>query len=156
MRVLYQFPLSHYCEKARWLLDHKELDYVAHNLIPGFHRAFTYFKSGQYLLPMLKDGKRWIADSTQIALYLDATYPEHTLLRRDEQLRDQAHAIKGIAANLGLPQCVCICSGMMQMTTFDLERDWRQQVEALTQALRHGEQALAARGSWKPAREEIP
>ncbi len=33
MRVLYQFPLSHYCEKARWLLDHKELDYVAHNLI---------------------------------------------------------------------------------------------------------------------------
>jgi len=73
-----------------------------------------------------------------------------------EQLRDQAHAIKGIAANLGLPQCVCICSGMMQMTTFDLERDWRQQVEALTQALRHGEQALAARGSWKPAREEIP
>ena len=45
---------------------------------------------------------------------------------------------------------------MMQMTTFDLERDWRQQVEALTQALRHGEQALAARGSWKPAREELP
>ena len=84
MRVLYQFPLSHYCEKARWLLDHKELDYVAHNLIPGFHRAFTYLKSGQYLLPMLKDDKQWIADSTQIALYLDTTYPEHALLRRDQ------------------------------------------------------------------------
>jgi glutathione S-transferase len=46
MRVLYQFPLSHYCEKARWLLDHKELDYVAHNLIPGFHRAFTILNLG--------------------------------------------------------------------------------------------------------------
>lgn len=54
MRVLYQFPLSHYCEKARWLLDHKELDYVAHNLIPGFHRAFAQLKTGQNLLPILK------------------------------------------------------------------------------------------------------
>ncbi|TDH76046.1 glutathione S-transferase N-terminal domain-containing protein, partial [Acinetobacter baumannii] len=40
MRVLYQFPLSHYFEKARCLLDHKELDYVEHNLIPGFHCSF--------------------------------------------------------------------------------------------------------------------
>ncbi len=35
MRTLYQFPLSHFCE-ARWMLDHKELYYVAHNLIPGY------------------------------------------------------------------------------------------------------------------------
>ena len=75
MRVLYQFPLSHYCEKARWLLDHKELDYVAHNLIPGFHRAFAQLKTGQNLLPILKDDHRWIAESTKIALYLDDTYP---------------------------------------------------------------------------------
>jgi glutathione S-transferase len=102
MRVLYQFPLSHYCEKARWLLDHKELDYVAHNLIPGFHRAFTYLKSGQYLLPMLKDDKRWVADSTQIALYLDSTYPEHALLRRDEQLREQALEIDKLSGELGV------------------------------------------------------
>ena len=102
MRVLYQFPLSHYCEKARWLLDHKELDYVAHNLIPGFHRAFTYLKSGQYLLPMLKDDKRWVADSTQIALYLDSTYPEHALLRRDEQLREQALEIDKFSGELGV------------------------------------------------------
>ncbi len=68
MRVLYQFPLSHYCEKARWLLDHKELDYVAHNLIPGFHRAFAQLKTGQNLLPILKDDQRWIAESTKIAL----------------------------------------------------------------------------------------
>ncbi|QER39463.1 glutathione S-transferase family protein [Acinetobacter suaedae] len=102
MRVLYQFPLSHYCEKARWLLDHKELDYVAHNLIPGFHRAFTYLKSGQNYLPMLKDDKQWIADSTQIALYLDSTYPEHALLRRDEQLREQAIEIDKLANELGV------------------------------------------------------
>ena len=102
MRVLYQFPLSHYCEKARWLLDHKELDYVAHNLIPGFHRAFAQLKTGQNLLPILKDGNNWVAESTKIALYLDDTYPEHSLLRRDEQQRIQALQIDALSDELGV------------------------------------------------------
>ena len=55
MRTLYQFPLSHFCEKARWLLDYKELDFVAHNLIPGVHRAFAQLKTGQNRLPILRD-----------------------------------------------------------------------------------------------------
>ncbi|WP_286728446.1 glutathione S-transferase family protein [Acinetobacter sp. UBA1297] len=101
MRTLYQFPLSHFCEKARWLLDHKELDYVAHNLIPGFHRAFTQLKTGQNSLPVLKDDSYWIADSTEIALYLDETYPEHSLLRRDPELREQALQINNVASELG-------------------------------------------------------
>ena len=44
----------------------------------------------------------WIAESTLIASYLDATYPEHTLLRRDEQLRDQALQIDKLANELGI------------------------------------------------------
>ena len=102
MRTLYQFPLSHFCEKARWLLDHKELDFVAHNLIPGVHRAFSQLKTGQNTLPILKDQEKWIADSTQIALYLDETYPEHALLRSDPKLRNQALDINEIANELGL------------------------------------------------------
>lgn len=102
MRTLYQFPLSHFCEKARWLLDHKELDYVAQNLIPGVHRAFAQLKTGQNKLPILKDGEQYIADSTQIALYLDDIYPEHRLLRSDPILREQALAINEIANELGL------------------------------------------------------
>jgi glutathione S-transferase len=87
MRTLYQFPLSHYCEKARWLLDHKELDFVAQNLIPGVHRAFAQLKTGQNKLPILKDGEQFIAGSTQIALYLDEMYPEHRLIRIDPKWR---------------------------------------------------------------------
>lgn len=102
MRTLYQFPLSHYCEKARWLLDHKGLDFAAHNLIPGFHRAFTQLKTGQNNLPILKDGERWIADSTQIALYLDEIYPEHALLRLDPILRERAMQINQLANETGL------------------------------------------------------
>ncbi|WP_089605485.1 glutathione S-transferase family protein [Acinetobacter piscicola] len=102
MRTLYQFPLSHFSEKARWLLDHKELDYVAQNLIPGVHRAFAQLKTGQNKLPILKDGEHYIADSTQIALYLDDIYPEHRLLRSDPALREHALEINDIANELGL------------------------------------------------------
>ncbi|OTG66432.1 glutathione S-transferase family protein [Acinetobacter silvestris] len=102
MRTLYQFPLSHYCEKARWLLDHKELDFIAHNLMPGVHRAFSQLKTGQNTLPILKDGERWIADSTQIALYLDEIYPEHALLRSDQNLREKTLEINLLANELGL------------------------------------------------------
>ena len=102
MRTLYQFPLSHFCEKARWLLDHKELDYIAHNLIPGVHRAFAQLKTGQNRLPILRDQDRWIADSTEIALYLDEVYPEHSLLRADLQQRELALEINQQATELGM------------------------------------------------------
>ena len=102
MRTLYQFPLSHFCEKARWLLDHKELEYVAHNLIPGVHRAFAQLKTGQNRLPILRDQDRWIADSTEIALYLDEVYPEHSLLRADLQQRELALEINQQATELGM------------------------------------------------------
>lgn len=101
MRILYQFPLSHYCEKARWILDYKQLDYVAHNLIPGVHRAFAQLKTGQGTLPILKDRGQWIADSTLIALYLDENYPEHPLLQSNQHLRDQILEINLLATTLG-------------------------------------------------------
>lgn len=101
MRTLYQFPLSPFCEKARWLLDHKELEYIAHNLVPGVHRAFAQLKTGQNKLPILRDQEQWIADSTHIALYLDDQYPEHALLRSDAELRQQALDINHLSNELG-------------------------------------------------------
>ncbi len=101
MRTLYQFPLSHFCEKARWMLDHKELSYVAHNLIPGVHRAFAQLKTGQNKLPILKDQEQWVAGSTQIALYLDDVYPEHRLLSSDPELRQKALEVDALANELG-------------------------------------------------------
>ncbi|RYY78506.1 MAG: glutathione S-transferase [Moraxellaceae bacterium] len=102
MRTLYQFPLSHYCEKARWLLDHKELDYSAKNLIPGLHRPLVRFKTSKNTLPMLHDDKNWIADSTEIALYLDGMYPEQPYLRREPEFRAQAIELDQIASQIGV------------------------------------------------------
>lgn len=101
MRILYQFPLSPYCEKARWLLDHKELDYVAQNLVPGLHRIKMQLHSKQSQLPVLQDGMQWIADSSQIALYLDQHYPEHSLQRKDPQLQQQIMQIDALSQRLG-------------------------------------------------------
>ena len=89
MRTLYQFPLSPYCEKVRWVLDFKELHFVAQNLTPGIHRALTQLKTKQNQLPVLKDGNSWIADSTQIAMYLDDIYPEYRIVSPYPDLHTQ-------------------------------------------------------------------
>ncbi|WP_426661429.1 ATP-binding protein [Rhodanobacter aciditrophus] len=73
-----------------------------------------------------------------------------------DQFRDHAHAMKGIAGNLGLVQCAGLSGALMRMTAFELERDWRRHCENLTQRLHDGELALQARGSWTPAREDNP
>ncbi|TCT23219.1 ATP-binding protein [Thermomonas haemolytica] len=73
-----------------------------------------------------------------------------------DQYREQAHALKGVAGNLGLLQCASLSGALMRMTGFELARDWQRHSQALAQRLRQGEQALAARGSWTPAREDSP
>lgn len=102
MRILYQFPLSHFCEKARWLLDHKELDYTAQNLTPGLHRFMIHFRTGQRQLPVLRDKNTWVADSTKIAIYLDQHYPEHTLIRKEPELRERILKIDDLTQQLGI------------------------------------------------------
>jgi len=101
MRILYQFPLSHYCEKARWLLDHKELDYVAKNIIPGTHRLLTRWHASNDTLPLLKDKKTWIGDSTEIAFYLDGVYAEKPLISNDPSQRSAIVALDKQANELG-------------------------------------------------------
>ena len=73
-----------------------------------------------------------------------------------EQCREQAHALKGVASNLGLRQCTTLSSALMRMSGIELAHDGQRHCDNLTEFLRRGEQALAARGSWVPAREETP
>lgn len=82
-RRLYQFPLSLYCEKTRWNLEHKKLAYTAVNLMPGPHMFTAWRLARIRTLPVLSDQNRHVGDSTGIALYLDQHYPEHPLLAPD-------------------------------------------------------------------------
>jgi len=79
-RILYQFPISHYCEKSRWQLDFKGLDYQEKNLLPGPHRLRTRWMARIDTLPILRDGRRTVGDSTKIAYYLEKYYPQRSLL----------------------------------------------------------------------------
>lgn len=79
-RILYQFPVSHYCEKTRWHLNHKGLPFRERHPFPGAHRLLARRRAGVGTLPVLRDGKRWVGDSSQIALYLEKEYPQAPLV----------------------------------------------------------------------------
>lgn len=87
MLELYQFELSHYCEKVRLILDYKGLAYRKIEVTPGIGQLDLLRLSGKRQVPVLKDGAQVIADSTAIALYLDQHYPDRPILPTDPQQR---------------------------------------------------------------------
>lgn len=102
MRTLYQFPISHYCEKTRWHLEHKGLEYRVDNLFPGLHRLKSQRLAGIRTLPILQDGDQSIGDSTQIALYLEQHYPDKPLLPPDAGQRQQVLELEERFDRLGV------------------------------------------------------
>jgi glutathione S-transferase len=87
MLELYQFELSHYVEKVRFILDYKGLPYRKIEVTPGVGQLDLVRLSGQRQVPVLKDGSEVIADSTAIADYLDAAYPERPIIPSDPKQR---------------------------------------------------------------------
>lgn len=80
-RTLFQFPISHFCEKTRWNLDAKGLSYDVKNLMPGVHRRVTTrLTKGRGTVPVLMDHGVVLGDSTEIALHLEHAYPSSPAL----------------------------------------------------------------------------
>ncbi len=77
--TLYQFPISHYCEKARWALDYKGLDYRIKNLLPGLHLKVTTKMARKSHVPILDHDGVIVQGSNKIISYLDDTFPENKL-----------------------------------------------------------------------------
>jgi glutathione S-transferase len=111
MLELYQFELSPYCEKVRLILDYKGLAYRKIEIAPGVGQLEVFRLSGQRKVPVLKDGEAVIADSTEIAFYLDRKYPENPLIPVEplprghcllvEEWADESLGLKGRKAWLG-------------------------------------------------------
>ncbi|MBF2057467.1 MAG: glutathione S-transferase family protein [Cyanobacterium sp. T60_A2020_053] len=111
MLELYQFELSQFSEKVRLILDYKGLEYKKIEVTPGLGQLEVFKISGQRQVPVLKDGETVIADSTEIALYLDRKYPEKPLIPSDavargrcllmEEWADESLGMKGRKAFLG-------------------------------------------------------
>jgi glutathione S-transferase len=93
VRTLYQFPLSHYCEKSRWHLDFKRLDYRVRDITPGHHALVALRLGAQGTVPILVDGDRVLDDSTTIAHHLEESYAgAPRLLPIDRVAREQVLA----------------------------------------------------------------
>ncbi|MCC5640558.1 glutathione S-transferase family protein [Nostoc sp. CHAB 5844] len=105
MLELYQWELSQYSEKVRLILDYKGLEYRKIEVTPGIGQIELFRLTGQRQVPVLKDGNRYIADSTEIAKYLDLKYPDRPLIPQNpkqkaltlliEEWADESIGIKG-------------------------------------------------------------
>lgn len=79
MITLYQFPISHYCEKVRWVLDYKQLDYEVVNLLVGQHREIILKLAPKSAVPVLVHDATVVQNSSDIISYLEATFPGKSL-----------------------------------------------------------------------------
>jgi len=102
--ILYQFPFSHFCEKARWALDHKGVAYACRNLLPGLHLLATRKLAPKSSVPILVDDGNIVQDSTRIIDYLDHRHPARPLTPLDPETARQALTWESyLDAEIGVP-----------------------------------------------------
>lgn len=119
-RRLYQFPLSLYCEKTRWNLDWKKLDWQPVNLVPGPHVFRAWSLARQRTLPILLDGNHCVGDSTDIALYLESRHPQYALLPADSRQRVEILALEDEFDALGADVRRCVWSLAVNSPDIDI------------------------------------
>ena len=90
MLTLYQFPISHYCEKIRWALEYKNIEYKKVNLLPGLHSKKANKLTSNSSLPILVHDKKVMNESSEIISYLDQAFPENSLTPNDQNLKQEA------------------------------------------------------------------
>lgn len=80
--TLITFPLSHYCEKARWALDHAGVEYRERGYAPAIHKLAVLRRRGS-TVPLLV-GEQTIRESTGIVQFADrACDPQRALYPAD-------------------------------------------------------------------------
>ncbi|HVE69535.1 MAG TPA: glutathione S-transferase family protein [Solirubrobacteraceae bacterium] len=89
--VLWHIEISHYNEKARWALDHKNVPHRRRAPMPGvLHPLVALVKTRKPTLPVLELDGEAIGDSTRIIGALERRYPEPPLYPDDPAQRRRA------------------------------------------------------------------
>jgi glutathione S-transferase len=89
-------PFSHFCEKARWALDHAQVDYVEEGHVPGFHRLAVW-RSGstKSSVPVLIADGAVLGDSSDILAWADTkAAAERGLYPKDEATKREVVALE--------------------------------------------------------------
>ena len=94
MIVLHQFEISPFCDKVRRILHVKGVPYEVREVPPS--RSFTDVRRVNRIgkLPTIEDDGRRVADSTDIAYYLEERFPEPPLLPRHPLERALVHVLE--------------------------------------------------------------
>ena len=90
--TLWQLDISHYSEKARWALAHKNVKHRRRSPLPGSHMvaALALTRGRENTLPILRLDDRTIGDSTAIIAALEQRFPDPPLYPADPDQRRRA------------------------------------------------------------------
>jgi glutathione S-transferase len=94
MITLHQFEISPFCDKVRRILNVKHVPYRIEEVPPSktLSAVRKYNPAGK--LPFLTDDGRMVADSTDIAYFLDERYPEPRLIPDEPHARALCHVLE--------------------------------------------------------------
>jgi glutathione S-transferase len=94
MIVLHQFEISPFCDKIRRILHVKGQPYEVREVPPS--RAITEVRRINRIgkLPTIEDDGRVVADSTEIAYYLEERFPDPPLLPKHPLERALVHVLE--------------------------------------------------------------
>ena len=67
---------------------------------------------------------------------------------RWDAMREHAHALKGVASNIGLVRLCGICGELMRIPEWQLAREWSTRTAHVRESLAEGRAALSARGMY--------
>jgi glutathione S-transferase len=91
--LLWHIAVSHYSEKARWALDHKQVPHRRRAVsLPGVHIPASLWltRGASKTYPVLEIDGRRIGDSTEIIAVLEGAHPERPLYPADPSQRRRA------------------------------------------------------------------
>jgi len=91
--ALHQFEISPYCDKIRRVLNVKRQPYTAVE-VPLTRASSIARKNPARKLPFLEHDGAIVADSTDIAHYLERTFPEPPLVPKDPRLAGLCHVLE--------------------------------------------------------------
>ncbi|UCE88998.1 MAG: glutathione S-transferase family protein [Pseudomonadota bacterium] len=117
--TLFEFPHSHFCEKARWALDYKGIPYQAKALMPGLHIKTVRKYAPDTTVPLLLRHDEVVQGSSEIIDYLDINYPSPLLTPTDKQERQACLEIEqAMDERLGVPIRQIFYSGLLGYPEF--------------------------------------
>jgi glutathione S-transferase len=92
--VLWHLKVSHFNEKARWALDHKQIPHVRRAAVPGRHQAIARRLTGGETFPILELDGQAIGGSAQIIDALERRFPEPPLYQPSSSDRLRARGLE--------------------------------------------------------------